>query len=107
MAIKDDAPLFGDFEEISAVWWLDMGESMLDDNEYGLAAAVINAASSKYTPEETLAAIRAVVEADVRDYVSDAGDEIIMAKSSDEELKTAVLDFMRKAYLNLKEQLGA
>lgn len=109
--MENDAPLFEDFEEISAAWWLGMGGSMLDDYEYGLVSAVFNAASSKYTPQETLESIRSVIEADVRDYVNlkniDADDEMIMVKTSDEDLKYAVLALMKKAYKTLAEQLGA
>ena len=68
---------------------------------------VFNAASSKYTPQETLESIRSVIEADVRDYVNDVGDGVIMAKTSDEDLKYAVLTLMKKAYKTLAEQLGA
>ena len=80
---------------------------MLDDYDYGLVSVVFNAASSKYTPQETLESIRSVIEADVRDYVNDVGDGVIMAKTSDEDLKYAVLTLMKKAYKTLAEQLGA
>lgn len=104
MSIEDDAPLFEDFSEMDAVRWLEMSEEMLEDNEYGLGSAMLEAASSKYSPEETLQAIRAVIENDVNDFVGDM-DDTLAAKSDDDELRRAILHYFRKVYENLIEQL--